>query len=115
MVTADWSKKTSDVPEGARRQWRADRALRPPMRSPEGGIGDAHSRSSRRGIPSRVLVSMATGPKLRPLLGGNWISGSSASPVERQPYRLNSQTTCISDDSPVSSIAPCSASAKSVN
>ena len=34
MVTADWSKKTSDVPEGARRQWRADRALRPPMRSP---------------------------------------------------------------------------------
>lgn len=34
MVTADWSKKTSDVPGGARRQWRADRALRPPMRSP---------------------------------------------------------------------------------
>ena len=34
MATADWSKKTSDVPEGARRQWRADRALRPPMRSP---------------------------------------------------------------------------------
>ncbi|MBD8080795.1 IS30 family transposase, partial [Cellulosimicrobium arenosum] len=26
--------KTSDVPEGARRQWRADRALRPAMRSP---------------------------------------------------------------------------------
>lgn len=35
MATADWNKKTSDVPEGARRQWRADRALRPPMRSPE--------------------------------------------------------------------------------
>ena len=34
MATADWSKKTSDVPEGARRQWRADRALRPAMRSP---------------------------------------------------------------------------------
>ncbi len=34
MVTADWSKKTSDVPEGLRRQWRADRALRPAMRSP---------------------------------------------------------------------------------
>ncbi|MER5927438.1 IS30 family transposase, partial [Streptomyces mirabilis] len=26
--------KTSDVPEGRRRQWRADRALRPAMRSP---------------------------------------------------------------------------------
>ncbi len=34
MATVDWSKKTSDVPEGARRQWRADRALRPAMRSP---------------------------------------------------------------------------------
>lgn len=34
MATADWSRKTSDVPAGARRQWRADRALRPPMRSP---------------------------------------------------------------------------------
>ncbi len=34
VVTADWSKKTSDVPEGLRRQWRADRALRPAMRSP---------------------------------------------------------------------------------
>ena len=34
MVTADWSKKTSEVPVSARRQWRADRALRPPMRSP---------------------------------------------------------------------------------
>ena len=34
MATADWSKKTSDVPEGLRRQWRADRALRPAMRSP---------------------------------------------------------------------------------
>ncbi|MDX2378113.1 helix-turn-helix domain-containing protein, partial [Microbacterium sp. LRZ72] len=34
MATADWSKKTSEVLEGARRQWRADRALRPPMRSP---------------------------------------------------------------------------------
>ena len=34
MATADWSMKTRDVPEGARRQWRADRALRPAMRSP---------------------------------------------------------------------------------
>lgn len=34
MATEDWSKKASDVPEGARRQWRADRALRPAMRSP---------------------------------------------------------------------------------
>src|SRR5690606_3650298 len=28
------SRKTSDAPEGLRRQWRADRALRPAMRSP---------------------------------------------------------------------------------
>lgn len=34
MVTSDWSKKFGDVPEGMRRQWRADRALRPAMRSP---------------------------------------------------------------------------------
>jgi IS30 family transposase len=34
MARADWSRKTSDVPEGMRRQWRADRALRPAMRSP---------------------------------------------------------------------------------
>lgn len=34
MATADWGKKTSDAPEGLRRQWRADRALRPAMRSP---------------------------------------------------------------------------------
>ena len=34
VVTADWSRKTSDVPVGVRRQWRADRALRPAMRSP---------------------------------------------------------------------------------
>ena len=34
MATADWIKKTSDMPEGVRRQWRSDRALRPPMRSP---------------------------------------------------------------------------------
>ena len=34
MVTADWTKKTSDVSESLRRQWRADRALRPAMRSP---------------------------------------------------------------------------------
>ena len=34
MATADWSRKTSDAPEGVRRQWRADRALRPAMRSP---------------------------------------------------------------------------------
>ena len=34
MATKDWSKKTSDMPVGVRRQWRADRALRPAMRSP---------------------------------------------------------------------------------
>jgi hypothetical protein len=34
MATKYWSAKTIEVPEGARRQWRADRALRPPMRSP---------------------------------------------------------------------------------
>lgn len=34
MATKYWSAKTSEVPEGTRRQWRADRALRPPMRSP---------------------------------------------------------------------------------
>jgi hypothetical protein len=34
MATKDWSRRTGDVPEGLRRQWRADRALRPPMRSP---------------------------------------------------------------------------------
>ena len=34
MATKDWSAKTGDAPEGVRRQWRADRALRPPMRSP---------------------------------------------------------------------------------
>ena len=34
MAVSDWKLKTSDVPEGLRRQWRADRALRPAMRSP---------------------------------------------------------------------------------
>ena len=34
LATADWTKKTSDAPESLRRQWRADRALRPAMRSP---------------------------------------------------------------------------------
>ncbi len=34
MATADWSRRTSDVAVGVRRQWRADRALRPAMRSP---------------------------------------------------------------------------------
>ena len=34
MAAGDWSKKTSDAPEELRRQWRADRALRPAMRSP---------------------------------------------------------------------------------
>jgi len=34
VATKYWSAKTSEVPQGARRQWRADRALRPPMRSP---------------------------------------------------------------------------------
>lgn len=34
MATKDWAAKTGDAPEVVRRQWRADRALRPPMRSP---------------------------------------------------------------------------------
>lgn len=34
MAKSDWSRKAREVPEGVRRQWRADRALRPPMRSP---------------------------------------------------------------------------------
>lgn len=34
MATADWSRKTGDAPRELRRQWRADRALRPAMRSP---------------------------------------------------------------------------------
>lgn len=34
MATKDWSRKTSDAPEAVRRQWRADRALRPAMCSP---------------------------------------------------------------------------------
>ena len=34
VATGHWSMRTSDVPQEARRQWRADRALRPPMRSP---------------------------------------------------------------------------------
>src|SRR5699024_12406481 len=43
VATEDWSKKTSDAAAGVRRQWRADRALRPAMRSP--GLPD----------PSRVV------------------------------------------------------------
>ena len=34
MATTDWAGKTRDAPEELRRQWRADRALRPAMRSP---------------------------------------------------------------------------------
>lgn len=34
MATKFWSAKMSEVPQGVRRQWRGDRALRPPMRSP---------------------------------------------------------------------------------
>ena len=34
MATAVWSRKTSEMPEVLRRQWRADRALRPAMCSP---------------------------------------------------------------------------------
>lgn len=33
MATADWSRKTSDVPEGVRRQWRADREVDPGFRT----------------------------------------------------------------------------------
>lgn len=34
MATDDWGRKPGDMPVEVRRQWRADRALRPPMRSP---------------------------------------------------------------------------------
>lgn len=34
MATGDWTRKASEMPEGVRRQWRADRALRPALRSP---------------------------------------------------------------------------------
>jgi IS30 family transposase len=34
LATADWSKTAKDAPDVLRRQWRADRALRPAMRSP---------------------------------------------------------------------------------
>ena len=34
MARRDWVAKTGDAPERGRRQWRADRALRAPMRSP---------------------------------------------------------------------------------
>ncbi|AZQ76781.1 hypothetical protein EJ997_04895 [Flaviflexus ciconiae] len=52
MATKFWSAKTSEVPEGARRQWRADRALRPPMRSP-GPPGLGHP--PRASASNRVL------------------------------------------------------------
>lgn len=50
MAKADWSRKTSDVPAHARRQWLADRAFRPPMRSPR-RVRD------RIGSPNVVLVT----------------------------------------------------------
>lgn len=34
MARKDWTATTKDAPEGVRRQWRSDRALQPPMRSP---------------------------------------------------------------------------------
>lgn len=43
MSKSDWRLRTADVPQGVRRQWRADRALRPAMRS------------SGRPDPSRVV------------------------------------------------------------
>jgi hypothetical protein len=83
VVTADWSKKTSDVPEGARQQWRADRALRPPMRSPGSPGSPTPSRAVRRqfwrliatGITSaeaalNVGVSVPVGTRLFRHAGG---------------------------------------------
>ncbi|MDI6630184.1 MAG: helix-turn-helix domain-containing protein, partial [Rhodococcus sp. (in: high G+C Gram-positive bacteria)] len=57
MATADWNKKTSDVPEGARRQWRADRALRPAMRSP--GRPEP-SRAAQRQFWGLIATGMST-------------------------------------------------------
>ncbi|MFG3228380.1 helix-turn-helix domain-containing protein, partial [Kitasatospora sp. NPDC048194] len=49
--------KTSDVPEGRRRQWRADRALRPAMRSP--GRPDP-SRVVQRQFWRRIATGVTT-------------------------------------------------------
>ena len=61
MATADWSKKTSDVPEGVRRQWSVDPALRPPMRSP--GSPDLS-----RAVQRQFWRLIATGIEIEPSL-----------------------------------------------
>lgn len=53
----DWGRKTSDVPEGGRRQWRADRALRPAMRSP--GRPEP-SRAVQRAFWSLIATGLTT-------------------------------------------------------
>ena len=54
MARKDWIAKTGDAPERVRRQWRADRALRPPMRSPG-------RPSPSRGVQRQFWRLIATG------------------------------------------------------
>ena len=57
VATADWSKKTSDVSEGVRRQLRADRALRPAMRSP---VSPAPSRAAQRHFRRTIATGITS-------------------------------------------------------
>src|SRR5690625_2066516 len=57
MATEDWSKKTCDMPAEVRRQWRADRALRPPMRSPG---RPAPSRAVQRQFWALIATGIST-------------------------------------------------------
>lgn len=61
-MTGVMRKMASDVPEGARRQWRADRALRPAMRSPgRPEPSRAVQRQFWRAIASGVSTEQAAG------------------------------------------------------
>src|SRR5690625_2542576 len=57
MATEDWSRKTCDMPAEVRRQWRADRALRPPMRSPG---RPAPSRAVQRQFWALIATGIST-------------------------------------------------------
>lgn len=57
MATEDWNRKTSDMPAEVRRQWRADRALRPPMRSPG---RPAPSRAAQRQFWRLIATGVTT-------------------------------------------------------
>ena len=56
MAAKDWDRSTRDAPVALRRQWRADRALRPPMRSP----GRPRQSPSRR-VERQFWHQIATG------------------------------------------------------